>query len=159
MIISTVLDNSDRAKQAIMLLWATAFLLAFFTLLNLLVPADAEDDLLAVVQGIVALVLLGLSIITAVYFIRWFRRAYANLKRAGRRIQHDDGWAAGAWFVPFLNLFRPYSIMKEVWNGTFQLAYAQQPSHPLLRWWWIIFVLTSTLGRVANSSSRHAETA
>lgn len=32
-----------------------------------------------------------------------------------RNLSHDESWAAGSWFVPILNLFRPVSIMKEMY--------------------------------------------
>jgi len=161
MIIYTIQDNTDRARKAVLLLWASAFLLALFTLLSLLFPTDDEgtvDTPMALAQGILAIALLGLLIGTTVCFLRWFRRAYTNLKRGGRRIAHSDGWAVGAWFVPILNVFRPYTIMKEVWDGTHQLAYNQQPSHKLVVWWWTAFVFSSIMGRTVNNSSRHAET-
>ncbi|HYF29804.1 MAG TPA: DUF4328 domain-containing protein [Chitinophagaceae bacterium] len=74
--------------------------------------SDSLDRLAAVINLIV-------RIITIVLFIRWFRRAYYNLHMAApHEASYEEGWAAGAWFVPILNLFRPYQIMEEVWTGT-----------------------------------------
>src|SRR4249919_2196416 len=54
-----------------------------------------------------------------VSFIMWFRRAYWNLHQVNVSAAHfPEGWAAGAWFVPFINLIRPYRIMQQIWKGT-----------------------------------------
>ncbi|MBN2680940.1 MAG: DUF4328 domain-containing protein [Bacteroidales bacterium] len=47
-------------------------------------------------------------IISAITFIQWFRRAYFNLHLKTKNLSSSEGWAAGCWFVPVLNLFKPY---------------------------------------------------
>ena len=54
---------------------------------------------------------------TAVMFLVWLHRAYSNLPSLG--VPHPDfssGWVIVSWFVPILNLFRPYQIVKYIWN-------------------------------------------
>ncbi len=52
---------------------------------------------------------------TGAAFLAWSHRAYRNLDALGAQgLQYSAGWAAGAWFVPVLNLFRPYQIMREL---------------------------------------------
>lgn len=60
-----------------------------------------------------------LLIVLCVTCIMWFRRAYHNPYKIGiSYLSYSEGWAAGAWFVPFMNLVRPFTIMKEIWNKT-----------------------------------------
>ncbi|TRX16514.1 DUF4328 domain-containing protein [Flavobacterium franklandianum] len=61
--------------------------------------------------GIIQIVVFILSAIT---FIQWFRLAYFNLHLRVNRLSYSDGWAAGCWFMPIVNLFRPYQIMKKL---------------------------------------------
>ncbi len=51
----------------------------------------------------------------------WFRRAYFNLHQKVSYLSHSEGWAAGSWFVPIVNLYRPYQIMKEIYVETKEL--------------------------------------
>lgn len=55
-----------------------------------------------------------MNITVAILFIQWFRRAYYNLHQISGNLSYSEGWAAGAWFVPFMNLGRPCTIMKEM---------------------------------------------
>ena len=61
----------------------------------------------------------GLSLFTATaaMYLVWLHRAYSNLPSLG--VPHPDfssGWVIGSWFVPILNLFRPYQIVKYIRN-------------------------------------------
>ncbi|MET4105251.1 hypothetical protein ABIB60_000579 [Hymenobacter sp. UYP22] len=105
----------------------------------------------------VAIAQIPLRILSIVFFLQWFRRAYYNLRYLSGRPDHTDGWAVGAWFVPFLNLFRPYSIMKEIWYGTNSAA-GRGRQHGLLQWWWIAYLVHGGLNRAADKVSTKAET-
>ena len=97
--------------------------------------------------GVCYLVVVVASYIT---LIRWLRRAYYNLHQLpGIRPEYSDGWAAGAWFVPFINFWRPYTIMREVWLGTQRAALGRivEPA-TLLSWWWAAFVLKLIVARI-----------
>ncbi|WP_324671005.1 DUF4328 domain-containing protein [Hymenobacter sp. GOD-10R] len=118
-----------------------------------------ENEVLSWLTLATALALLGVTLAAVIYFFSWFRRAYANLQRAGCRTEHSNGWAIGAWFVPILNLFRPYSIMREIWDDTHRLAYGTEPPRPLLGWWWASFLVMSIMSRVSNSLSDQDKTA
>ena len=72
-----------------------------------------------IIQSVLAVSTFILSVLTIVYFIRWFRRAYFNVHAIpGAQVSFSEGWAAGCWFIPILNLFRPFQIMKETWYET-----------------------------------------
>jgi len=88
-----------------------------------------------------------------VFLIRWLRRAYYNLHLLpGINPEYTEGWAAGAWFVPFLNLVRPFTIIREVWNDTQRAAFGQiAVPATLLVWWWAAHLLQ---GFVATGVAR-----
>lgn len=74
----------------------------------------AEHDAL-VVQ--IALLSLAIFVGGGVVWLIWFKRLYANLPALGtKRRKHKVGWAVGGWFVPILNLVRPYQIAQEIWT-------------------------------------------
>ncbi|MCC7092658.1 MAG: DUF4328 domain-containing protein [Ignavibacteriaceae bacterium] len=56
---------------------------------------------------------------TLIVYLIWVRQAYRNLHSLQLfPTQYSSGWAIGSYFVPILNLFRPYKIMKEIWFGS-----------------------------------------
>ncbi len=65
---------------------------------------------------------LGLGILAAIAFLiegilvcMFLYRANANLRALGTlRLQHTPGWCAGYWFIPILNLYKPYQVTKEI---------------------------------------------
>ena len=49
-----------------------------------------------------------------VAFLVWFHRAYVNLSIAHGTTMYAPGWAIGVWFIPVLNLWRPYFMTSEL---------------------------------------------
>lgn len=86
-----------------------------------------RDDL----SALGGLVWLGAAVPTWVFFIRWLHLAYRNLDAMAPGVRrHKVGWAIGAWFVPFLNLWRPKQIVDQVHRGTGGAAFG------LITAWW-----------------------
>jgi len=114
----------------------------------------AVNDLRQMVIGIVYIIAF---IISAVTFIQWFRRAYANLHIKVKTLAYSEGWAAGSWFVPFINLYRPYKIMMELYGETDTLLklkhdrYSRKISTAPVTWWWILWIISSILGQTSSS--------
>lgn len=157
-------DNSQRAKNTILVFWVffgltiVAIASSFLEHNLLLRAADGNmttdeansNDLRQQIVGISELLV---HVIVIVYFIMWFRRAYFNLHSMGFYLRYTEGWAAGAWFVPFMNLHAPFKIMKEIWDNT-QLR-AQQGSDnveikpsTILGVWWFLWIVTNIAGNV-----------
>lgn len=117
--------NKNRSNRLILVLWIyTAFTqlesisaIAQYFLLKRIQSGDFnmnEVNANDTRQSIVAVIMLLLYVGTAIVFIQWFRRAYYNLHQLSNKPSYSEGWAAGAWFVPFMNLGRPFNIMKEM---------------------------------------------
>lgn len=92
-------------------------------------------------------------ICTIIFFILWFRRAYNNLHVTQKvNLTHSEGWATGAWFVPFLNLIRPYQIMEEIWSKTQEATknLLSNKRSTIVGWWWAIYLISNTANNIAN---------
>jgi hypothetical protein len=155
-------NNQQRARTArfvfILLVLNTGSLL-LLSLLARLQPDWATDlagisrRLVAALYYLFAFLSFGyilLVVASYVTLIMWLRRAYYNLHQLPDiRPDYSDGWAAGAWFVPFVNFWRPYTIMREVWQDTQRAALGRiiAPS-TLLGWWWAAFVLKLIIARI-----------
>jgi Domain of unknown function (DUF4328) len=92
--------------------------------------ADARVDFLNKTQ-------LVLLVVTAACFITWLYLEYRRVQRANEPTRFEAGWAIGAWFVPFLNWFRPYQVMADVWNAT---AGRRAKSRALVGAWWGCYI-------------------
>ena len=73
-----------------------------------------------------------------------------------------EGWAIGAWFVPFLNLVRPKQIIDDIWRGTCTDQQASwsgpRPSVPaLLHVWWGVTIASALCSRAAVASPDSAD--
>jgi hypothetical protein len=93
------------------------------TLGQLYFPNDLELDsgefisVWVMVLGLVALLQLPIAILTIVFFLMWMHRSYKNLTPLGAHdLDITPGWAIGFWFIPIMNLFKPFQAVREIWN-------------------------------------------
>lgn len=114
-------------------------------------------------QKIIAIFQILAFIGSAICFIMWFRRAYANLSKK-TNLRYSDGWAAGGWFVPILNLWRPIQMMREMYWVANDILNSNKPINPKklglggIGVWWFAWILNNLLGRISFQMSSKAET-
>lgn len=168
--------NEPRAKIAIALIW---IMLSLYILMGIssyfeyrLLLGVSEGELVTTEaaeasdsrQMLIAIVNLVFFILSIVTFIMWFRRAYYNLHLRAATLEHTEGWAAGSWFVPFVNLYRPYQIMKELYVKTYALLGTKSSDFPknyttaYLGLWWLLWILNGIVDRISFKMSMGAET-
>jgi hypothetical protein len=120
-------------------------------------------EMVEMLQGLFAIAYTILLIVTATIFIRWFRRAYYNLSQIVP-IDNGEGWAAGAWFVPIYNLFKPKQIMVELWEKTNKILSPKIPNYVNrelgnISIWWALWIISSIGNNIATRMYMRAETA
>jgi len=109
-------------------------------------------------QGAMGLLQLALFIVAAIVFIRWLRAAYRNADVVAPGVRrYGHGWAIGAWFVPFLNLWRPKQIVNDVWHAGAENPNDDRPPILLLAWW-LSWIASNLLGRAAGRSAVEQDT-
>ena len=88
----------------------------------------------------------ALWVACAIAFISWLHRAYGNVDAlAPPHARYSKGWTIGAWFVPVMNFFRPKHIVNDVWDSG-----SPRTGAPFwLMLWWIGFLISGLLGRIA----------
>ena len=78
--------------------------------------ADSDIDDLDNLSIILAILLIGTYVGCAILFLMWKHRASKNLSPLGVSNQRFPPWrAVEYYFIPILNLFRPYQAMKEIY--------------------------------------------
>lgn len=93
------------------------------------------------------------AVVTAVLFIRWLLQARRNAVALGADgLVHSRHTAAWSWFIPIINLFLPYQVVKEIWQAS-----DPAPEPPLeakrgvpavLPVWWAFWVAASLLAQL-----------
>jgi len=168
--------NQQRAKIAITLIWIVLAL----EIVSLISGYFQYDLLQTVANGVeismetatandtreqfIGIIYMIAYIISGITFIQWFRRAYYNLHQEVTYLSHTEGWAAGSWFVPIINLFRPYQIMKELYQETKELLVKKEitlkttflPTSSL-GWWWTLWIINGIISQFVFRYSLKAE--
>jgi hypothetical protein len=168
--------NGDRARILKIMLWVMLSMeiisaLTGFSQLGLLMEiqdgvevGEATANLNDLMIGVTGLVYAGVYFTCVVMFIRWFRRAYFNLHQRVKHLEFREEWAAGAWFVPFVNLVRPFAIMKELYVETRDLFAKHNITQPtslstaFLGFWWAFWIIMGIVGNISFRLTLKAKT-
>lgn len=112
--------------------------------------ANASDQR----QGVIGILQTILTVISAVVFLNWFRRAYGNLHRVDAENLHQkESMSVWVWFIPILSLYEPVKIMKSIWTETqksiqrFNPAFVLKNGTLAIGVWWTLFLLSNFIGR------------
>ena len=167
--------NEQRSKNAITLIWIVlaleiVSLISGYFQYDLLQTAANGGEISTETatandtrEQIIGIIYLIAFVISGVTFIQWFRRAYFNLHLRVNHLSQTEGWAAGSWFVPIVSLFRPYQIMKELYQETKELLVKKGLSinenfaTASLGWWWTLWIINSAIGQFVFRYSMKAE--
>ena len=109
-------------------------------------------------QQIVIWIYLGVFLLTTVPFGMWVYRMSSNCAGFGGAMEYSPGWAVGSYFVPILNLFRPYQAMQEIWEVSRDPMSRGTDGGTLVRWWWGFWLLSRFGGAILGSAQTGAET-
>lgn len=83
---------------------------------------------------------------TALTFLVWLHRARVNVRALGaRRLSYSREWTVLSFLIPFANAFRPYQVVKEIWQASDPrsgdpLSWKEVETPPILAVWWASFV-------------------
>ena len=100
---------------------------------------------------------LAMTAITGTLFITWLWAAYRSDQVDPVRLTHGTGWTVGVWFVPFLNLVRPYRLVSDLRAGIRSGLGDERPDprpHSVAWWWgsYLVMVISDTaVGRLSGS--------
>jgi hypothetical protein len=127
-------------------------------------PGGNFQVIVLLLYGTVAIFGLIALIATAVVFLIWENRVYKNLPALGApRPDFSSGWVVGSWFVPFLNLVRPYQIVKYIQDKsdpeTVSVGggYYAAGGNITLKAWWGFWLASNIVDRFFTRIYRNAE--
>jgi len=97
---------------------------------------------------------------TAVLFCRWLYSAYHNVivlqPQAGRDtmgLTFTPGGAVAGFFIPFVNLWRPYRAVRELWDGS-AMDESTDHARSAVGLWWTAWIVAQIIGRAGERMLR-----
>lgn len=114
-------------------------------------PVTEELTPFQAVQGLFALIQMTVLLLTGVGFLRWIHRAHVNARALGATgMTISPGWAVGWFFIPIMNLWKPFHAMKELWQASSHpTSWQNEPPAPIVNAWWTLWLLSNLLGQIA----------
>ncbi|MBM3465889.1 MAG: DUF4328 domain-containing protein, partial [Armatimonadetes bacterium] len=99
-------------------------------------------DLYLVFSAATLLAALGTYALASIALVAWLRNSYRNLVALGGTPRYAMWWPLAAFFVPFVNVLRPYEMVTEICANARPLMRGNaKPVPPLVPWWWAVTLL------------------
>jgi len=101
-------------------------------------------------QQMIGIGYLVVFIVTAIVFLKWIYRANLNARQfTSKEMDFTPGWSIGYYFIPVMNLYKPYQAMREIW----QVSEASEDWQnvkvsPILAWWWGLWIISNVIGQI-----------
>jgi hypothetical protein len=110
-------------------------------------------------ERVIGLVELALFIFTTVFVSIWIVRANRNVRVLGAKdLRITPGWAVGYFFIPIVNLWRPFHAMSDLWRASQNPAdWTRLQVGALVPVWWTLWVLSAIIGRVVMQKTMAAQ--
>src|SRR5690606_36047142 len=154
--------NTKRAKNAIMGLKcvliiefvAIFFLYLEYSLLSSVSSKPTSEEAINASydqQQFFWVIYVGVDIVSTITFLKWFRRAYYNLGIRVSPLSSSNIRAAISWFIPIVSIYKPYQILKEMYQKTNYLLVQRYPQTEgilpmkLLHVWWFFCIVLNIL--------------
>lgn len=161
-------DPTSLTKFLITILWvwlgiSVLSLLSDFMQMNLLSAgtfSQSEAEANDTRQQVIGILYLVAYIVTGISFLKWIHRANKNCHGFGAQgMEFTPGWSIGYYFIPFINLYKPYRAMKEIWKvSTNPPNWKNERGSPLLGWWWALWLISGFVDQASFRMSMRADT-
>jgi len=130
------------------------------TLLSAGSVSQAEAESNDIRQLLIGLLYLATFIVTYITFLKWTYRANSNCHGFGAQgMRFSPGWSIGCYFIPILNIYRPYQAMKEIWRVSKNPRnWQKERGSALLGWWFGLWLISVFVGWLSFRMSMKADT-
>ena len=98
-------------------------------------------------QHLIALLRLFIAITFGFLALKWIYRANYNCRQLGAKdMTHTPGSAIGYFFIPVVNLWEPYLVMKEIWKASVNPKSWKSVDVPaIFGWWWFLQITSGAI--------------
>lgn len=140
---------------ALTFLFEIAELAGLFTMSS---DPEVELNLLDWFYALVGLLTLIVAIITIIFWCMWLHRAAKNIVEADvADFEYSPAWAVGWHFIPFANLFKPFEVMRKIWNASAGDASVLDFQAPIVNRWWAAWIISSIASNISLRIALQAE--
>lgn len=115
-------------------------------------PADTESSALLLLEGLLAIFTLVTYLGAVITYLRWLHLAVRHAEALDIKVGATPGWAVGYWFIPFVNLVRPYRVVRALADGL-----ERGPSSAPVGLWWTLWLLSNFADRADMRLSMRQE--
>lgn len=160
----TIKDNSIRSKNLLLILKIYLIFSCIYIAFNFyaydiyyrIIKGFRYDydeyNTLIYLNAFFILIALIFFILIIILYLNWYRRAYGNLIRLKiNQTSYSEKMALWFWFIPIINIFKPYEIMKDIAFSTqnkileINSEIDVKSHHLILRIWWALFIITNSI--------------
>ncbi len=110
-------SSAGRAFWVSLFLGAHMLVDAGSGLVSLVALGTGASEALATAEGLVGLGILGSHLGSVIAFLMWLHLAVRQAEALDLQVGTTPGGAVGAWFIPFVNLVKPYRIVRNLVGG------------------------------------------
>ena len=140
---------ANAATIAVLVYMMLDIIYGLFSFLHLQSPPAVESGRF-LASGLVGLLDFIAMVLCFILVGCWIHRASANAHVLSNEMTISPGWAVGSYFIPILNLFRPFQGMKEAWMASHYRHSWQGESAPgLLVVWWTLWIVVNILNNIS----------
>lgn len=101
--------------------------------------------------------LIGALIGGVITYSLFVYRATRNLEHAhARGLAASAGWAVGWSFIPIVNLWKIFEVMRQIWIASRDPDRNRYPAPSYLPLWWIMWIAGSVANGVGNMIGRYS---
>ncbi len=149
------------ALWASLVVGALVFVFEFAELAGLFALNPAPEAEFTAMEGLYVLVSLAtlvVLVLTSILWCMWLHRAAKNLVDANvADFEYTPAWAVGWHFVPFAHLFKPFEVMRKIWNARSGGGAALDLSAPIVNHWWTAWIISLIAGNISGRIALQAE--
>tara|TARA_E500000178_G_C16801604_1_gene652718 strand:+ start:28 stop:642 length:615 start_codon:yes stop_codon:yes gene_type:complete len=129
---------------------------SFQTEEELIIAGNLIDQLhvVAFISFLITFILGGIVI------FKWIYRSNINAGLLGAKdMKFSPGWSVGWFFIPVVNLWKPFQAMQEIYNASLNPANWKDLGKPkIVLQWWGLWMISNSLNQFNNKKAEKAET-
>ncbi|MDF7777438.1 DUF4328 domain-containing protein [Sphingomonas sp. AOB5] len=122
--------------------------------------AGQEDlERLDAISQAISIPVIAVNLIAIVLVARWIWRVNKNAHALSDSMEMTPGWNVGFFFIPILNLWKPFQGILQTWRASFSPYNAEDADVPA--WvpvWWVSWIISNILSNIAFRLGMRAET-
>jgi len=161
--------NIGKAARIALICWLVASAIycgaAIYSIVGISAYQSGSSSALADLETVDLVSMISGGIYSLAYLVcvvvigRWIYRVNKNAWQFSDAMTVSPGWNVGSFFIPILNLFRPFSGVRETWQASHAPIDADTvPVPAIMRLWWAGWLIAGMFGQLSFRLGMRADT-